>query len=260
MSRKFQVPFLLIGLLLLVGMGGRGRMGGVAELKPEIRLKLYNEAIEHYEKAKAFYEAGDPKRSLGELEKATRVVRAFPEAYDLGRKIYQELGRPEKAAREEEFFRQYEGDKGASLVRLREAVHRELEQRQRSAPPPDIPFLPALLVSGFLAGIFLFGMAFEYRRLTQSSGGKGASKSIYLEAFPEEGEEEMVASGFFKLCVLLLPAPLLFLLLLLLGFRHASELFPIFLFSWLVVDAAVYLIFFADLSDLGGFRRPGGAV
>ena len=66
-------------------------------------------------------------------------------------------------------------------------------------------------------------------------------------------------SWLFVLCALLLPAPLIFSLLLLIGVRHSSDLIPVFFFGWIPVDLALYFIFFADLSDLGGaMRRPGG--
>ena len=239
-------------------MAGRGGFGR-GELKPEIRLKLYNKAIRHFEKAKEFYETGQREAALREIAKATQVVRAFPEAYDLARKIHLELAHPKEASREEVLFQNYEGPKGASLYRLRDRLAQELELQKKFAPPPDVPFVPSLLVCGSLAAFLMGGMISEYRRLSQRPENRSGSRLLFLESFPDEEEAEVSAGWFFKLCALLLPGPSLFALLVLLGFRYYSDLFPVFLFSWVIVDGAVYFIFFADLSDLGGFRRPGAA-
>ena len=240
-------------------MMGRGAMGR-GELRPEIRLKLYNEAIRHYELAKALHAEGRIPEAFREIRKATKVVNAFPEAYDLARKIHLELGNEKEAGEEEALFRLYEGDKGASLYRLRDRVAQEIAYRKKLAPPPDIPLIPALALSGLLAGISVFGIVYEYRRFLGKPKGPSEVGRLFLEHFPDEEEKEMVPSFFFKGCALFLPAPFIFSLLVLLGLRNYSDLLPVFLFSFLIVDLAIYFIFFADLSDLGGLRRPGGAV
>ena len=259
MNRRL-LKFLVLGALpLLTGMIGLGG-GGQGELAPEIRLKLYDEAIRHYEKAKALHVEGRREEALHQIRKATKVVRAFPEAYDLAGRIYWELGNEKEARANENLFRLYEGDKGASLYRLRNRVIQEIAFRKKAAPPPDIQVIPAFLLSALLIGISIFGMTYEYRRLTQQPRKRPEEKQLFLESFPNEEEEEIVPSLFFKGCVLFLPAPSLFLLLVLLGFRNYSDLLPVFLFGFLIVDLAIYLIFFADLSDLGGLRRPRGVA
>lgn len=254
---KFAGLLLTGFLILFTGMIGGG--GGRGELRPEIRLKLYNEAIRHYEKAEALHVEGRREDALREIRKATKVVRAFPEAYDLAAKIYGELGNEKEARANEDLFKLYEGDKGASLYRLRDRVIEEIAFRKKAAPPPDIQVLPAFLLSALLIGIALFGMIYEVRRLTGQSRKPSEEKRLFVESFPDEEEREAAPSLFFKGCVLFLPAPFLFLLLVLVGLRHYSDLLPVFLFSFLIVDLAIYLIFFADLSGLGGFRsgRPG---
>lgn len=258
MSRSGRRIFLLLAFFLLTGMMGRGAMGR-GELKPEIRLKLYDEAILHYEKAKALQAEGRREEALQEIQKSTKLIRAFPEAYDLAGQIHLELGNQKEAEKNEALFRLYEGDKGASLYRLREGVAQEIDYRKRSAPPPDIPVIPAFLVSGLLIGISIFGMRSEYERLLGKPEKSSETERLFLERFPDEEGREIIPSLLFKAWALFLPAPFLFSFLVLLGLRNYSDLFPVFLFSFLVVDLAVYFIFFADLSDLGGFRRPGAA-
>ena len=249
---------LALGILgLFLGMGGQGGLGR-GELRPEIRLKLYDQAIAHYEKARTFHAAGQAGEALSSLRKATKIVTAFPEAYELARRIHGELGNQKEAQEAEKLFREYGGDRGASLFKLRERIVQDIELRRKSAPSPDVKPIPSFLLSGCLAGILLFGMIYEYRRLSRKPEENPEVKGIFLEKFPEE-EEELSPSWFFKLCVLLFPAPCLFSLLVFLGFRTYSDLAPVFFLSWAVVAVAIYLIFFADFSDVGGFRRPSGA-
>lgn len=257
MNRKFVGLFVTSTLLLLTGMTGRGFLGR-GELRPEIRLKLYNEAIHHYEKAKALHAEGRVEEALREIHKATKIVRAFPEAYELAQKIHLALGNEREAQGDEDLFRLYKGDKGASLYRLREGVIQEIAYRKKFAPPPDIPVIPALLLAGLLMGISIFGVIYEYRRLTRQPKERLDVERLFLEPFPSEEGREIRPSLFLKGCVLFLPAPFLFSLLVLLGLRNYSDLLPIFLFGFLITDLAIYFIFFADLSDLGGLRRPGG--
>ena len=259
MNRKFLGIFFASTLILLTGMIGRGG-AGQGELRSEIRLKLYDEAIRHYEKAKSFRAQGLPEEALREIRKATKVVGRFPEAYELARKIHLELGNEKEARASEDLFKLYEGDKGASLYRLRERVIQEIDFRKKVAPPPDFRVIPTLVLSALLIGISIFGMTYEYRRLTQEPKEGSETQRLCLEPFPGEEGEAIASSLFFKGCVLFLPAPSLFSLLVLLGFRNYSDLLPVFLFGFLIVDLAIYLIFFADLSDLGGLRRPGGAA
>lgn len=234
-------------------------MVGKGELKPELRAKLYNEAIRHYEEAEALYRSGQPEEALGELHKATKIVNAFPEAHDLAQKIYREQGKLKEAGEEEDLFRNFKGPEGASLYKLRDKVIDEIEVGKKSAPPPDIQPVSALLLSAVLAAILIFGMVLEYRRLTSGFGDEAAKNSLFLEPFPNEETGDRGSSWIFKSFALLLPGPFLFSLIVLLGLRNSSEVLPLLLFCWGVVDAVVYLIFFADLSDLRGFRRPGGA-
>ena len=258
MRLKLRFLFLFVLFGLFTGMGGRATSTR-GELRPEIRLKLYNEAIGHYEKAKSFHRAGRGEEALRELHRATKVVSAFPEAYDLAYQIYLELGKEREAEEQKGFYQHFGGKEGASLYRLREAVLKEIEYRKKSAPPPDIRPLPAFFFSGLSAGIFILGMIYEYRRAIQGSDRGSERQSIILEPFPSEETEEIHVSWLFKLCALLTPAPFLFSFLVALGFHNFSELWGPFLFSGIIVTVAVYLIFFADLSGLGGFRRPGPA-
>lgn len=256
---KFRLLFFLgmgVVLLAVIGAGISGR----GELRPEIRLKLYDQAIRHYEKAKALHEGGRPKEALRELGKATKTVSAFPEAYDLANKIHLELGNPKEAEEQEALFRQHGGDRGASLFGLRERIAEEIIVREKLAPPPDIDPLPSVLGASALAALFFFAMIYEYRRLTRRPDQHPETQRIFLDRFPSEEPEVIEPTGFFKLCALLLPAPCLFLLLIFFGLRHWANLLPILLFSGIIIDVAIYLIFFADLSDLGGLRRPGGGA
>ena len=260
MKPKFSGFFVAASLLvLLTGMAGRGALGR-GELRPEIRLKIYNEAIRYFEKAKALRAEGRFEEALREIRKATKVVSAFPEAYDLAQRIHLELGDEKKAQEEEGLFKFYGGDKGASLYRLRDRIMEEIAFRKKTAPPPDIHIIPTFLVSGLLMGISIFGMIYEYRRLTRRPRETPEVERLFLESFPSEEGREVTPSLFFKGCVLFLPAPFIFSLLAGLGLRNYSDLLPVFLFSFLIVDLAIYLIFFADLSDLGSLRRPGGAA
>lgn len=251
--------FFLVALIpFLVGMAGRN-LTGKGELKPELRLKLYNEAIGHFEKAKAHWTQGRAEEALKEIRKATAVVKAFPEAYQLARTIYLQTQQPQKVRREEELFRQYEGEQGASLYRLRDQVMQEIEVRRQFAPPPDFDAGPAFMLLGLAAAILIFGMIFERLATRGLWGRPDSQRSLILERFPEE-EEEAPVSWFFKVCGLLLPGPLIFLLLVGWGLRNYSEIVPVLLFGWILVDLAIHLIFFADLSGLGGLgsRRPPG--
>ena len=117
-------------------MAGGGQTSG-AQLKPELRLKIYNEAIRHFEKAKTLRAQGRTKDALHELHKATKVVRAFPEVYDLARQIYLEMENEEEADKQAELFKNYGGNEGVSLYRLREDVARVVRARKKMARPPD---------------------------------------------------------------------------------------------------------------------------
>ena len=261
MRRNWKFLLLLSAFLLLTGMGGGGQVPG-AQLKPEIRLKIYNESIRHYETAKALYEEGRKEDALQELRQATKIVRSFPEAYELSRKIYLELGRQREANEQEGFFEFYGGKQGASLLRLRSEMARVVKRRIKLAPPPDIQAKSAFQLSGVLAAVLILGMSYDVYRKNLSVKEKRESR-ILLDSFPsDEEEDEVRLSWLFKLCVLLFPAPLIFFLLLSLGVRYYSEFFPVFLFAWIIVDLAIYLIFFADFSDFGGggggFRGPRG--
>ena len=240
---------------MAAGMTGSGQFRK-AQLKAEIRLKFYNDAIAHYEKAKALFEQGDPRGALQELHKALRVISDFPEAYDLRRRIYLALGDSAKAREEEGLFRHYGGDKGASLYALREKVIQEIAEKKKHEPPPDLKPLPSYVLSGLVALACILGMIYEYRRLVSPSKDDRSVQKVFLEKFASDEENEVNASWFFKLCVLLLPGPFFFSLLVFLGLRHYSNLLPLFFFSWVVADVALYLIFFADLRNLGdGLRR-----
>ncbi len=117
--------------------------------------------------------------------------------------------------------------------------------------------VPSLIYSALFAGLTILAMIGEYWRITGGPEAKALHRSsLILEKFPEEEPEEVTPSFLFKFLVLILPAPLIFAFLVAIGFRSLKELLPIFLFAWAIMDLAVYLIFFADLSDLGGFRRP----
>ena len=256
--RSPRALFLFTAFFLLTGMAGAGRMSN-AQLKPEIRLKIYNEAIHHYEKAKALYREARAQEALGELQKAIHVIRAFPEAYDLARKIYLDLGNEREAEHQSALFKTYEGGKGASLFRLRDEVARVVRLRIKSAPPPDFEVKPAFFHSGLLAGILFLGMTYDWYRMKRKMKRSGDAPSLILGSFPGDEEKEARISWFFKLCLLLLPAPSIFSLLLFVGVRYYSDLVPVFLFYWVLADLAIYLIFFADFSGLGGaMRRPGG--
>lgn len=259
MSHRRPIFSLVLLAVLFGGMAGPPTSKS-AELKAEIRLKIYNEAIRHYEKAKSFYHEGRSEEALRELTKATQVVNAFPEAYDLARKIYQGLGRKGEAQEQETLYEKHGGGKGGSLYNLRNRVAEEIIVRQRLVPSPDISVGQALLFSGLSTGLFIFGMFFEYRRIKGKLGTQRASHSLILQPFhEEEGGGDVSFSWVFKLCLLFLPAPFLFLLLVALGVRHYADLVPVLLFGWALLDLALYLIYFADFSDLGQFRRPGGS-
>ena len=262
-----KTPSLFRALLLLslsfffLGWGGRGSnpfAGGRPELKPEIRLKIYSQAIEHYEKAEALYRAGRPAEALKELKNATRTFSEFPEAYDLARKIYLELGDEKRAKEEEELFLRYKGHQGASLYKLREKVREQVENRRRLAPPPDIAFLPSLLISMLLAAVSILGMIYEYRFKTRAFKDETGDNSIILEPFPSQTENQNFVPGpLFKLLTLFLPGPLLFSILLLLGFQSTTDVVPVLSLCWVAIDLITYLIFFADFSDVSGMRRSG---
>ncbi len=240
--------------------GGGGQMG--AQLKPELRLKIYNQAIGHYETAKALYEEGRKEEALRELQKAVKVIRAFPEAYELSRNIYLEMGNEKEAREQESLFEFYGGKKGASLYRLRQEVSRLAKRRIKLASPPDVDKKSATRVLGVFLGLLFLGMFYDVYRMRLEA--KEQKSQVILDSFPGDEYHEERVSWIFKLCALLLPAPVVLLLLLSLGVRYYSELLPIFVFSWLVADIAIYLIFFADFSDFGsggrgsGPRGPGG--
>ncbi|GEM_PF-2267388 len=244
-------------LLLATGMVGGGGRFGKSALRAEIRLKFYNEAIGHYEKAKALFEGGRPQEALQLVNRALRVISEFPEAYDLRRRIYLELGEPAKAGEEGKLFERYGGGK-ASLYKLRELVVLEIAEKKKHTPPPDIQPAAAYAISGGVALACILGMIYEYRRLT-ARPEDSLDQSVILERFPGDETAEVNATWLFKGCGLLLPAPFFFALLVFLGFRHYSNLLPLFLFSWVMAAVAVYLIFFADLRGLGeGLRRGRG--
>ena len=226
------------------GLSGRG------ELKAEIRLQIYNQAIGHFEKANEFYRSGDSNQALHEIHKAVQTFKAFPEAYQLASVIYESQGRRREAHEQQMLAQQ----SGVSLYALRDRVSAEIKVRQKFAPPPDFKPFPAFLFSLALGAAFLLGMVYEYFRLKSKSAGHASS--LILEPFPEE-EEEVMVSALFKTCTLLLPAPLIFAFLITLGLRQYNDVIPILIFAWIMVDLGIYLIFFADLSGLGGFR-PGG--
>lgn len=241
--------------------GGGGQIG--AQLKPELRLKIYNQAIGHYETAKALHEEGRKEEALEELQKAVKTIRAFPEAYELAHTIYVEMGDEKRAQEQEKLFEFYGGRKGASLYRLREEVSRLAKRRIKLAPPPDVDKKSAFRVLGVFMGILFLGMFYDLYRMWL--GAKDRKTKILLGNFPGDEFHEDRVSWIFKLCALLMPAPVILLLLLSLGVKYYSDILPIFTFSWLVADIAVYLIFFADFSDFGsggggGFRGrgPGG--
>ncbi len=246
-----------MALPLFLGMAGRGNLSQ-GELKPELRLKLYQEAIGHYEKAKALLEEGRTEDALHEIQKATRVVSAFPEAYALAQLVYSQTERPEKASEQLALFRQYGGE-AASLYRLRDQMTKEVEVRRQFAPPPDFKGFPALLFCGVISGLLVAGLFWERGWADRKSKGPAENHSLILEPFHEDEESEPV-SWRFKALVLLLPAPLILALLVGLGLRRYSDLIPILLFGWILIDLGIYLIFLADLSGLGGSRsqRPGG--
>ena len=152
MSRRPRILLLFFALLFLTGMAGAGGQAPGAQLKPEIRLRIYDEAIRHYEKAKAFYEEGRKEEALHELRQATKVVRAFPEAYELSRKIYLELGKQREVDEQEGFFEFYGGKQGASLLRLRSEMVRLVKRRIKLAPPPDIEAKTAFSCREFWPG------------------------------------------------------------------------------------------------------------
>ena len=241
-------------------MAGGNFIKGRGELKPEIRLRLYNEAIAHFESARAHFTAGRTEEALKEIRKATGVVRAFPEAYALAQAVYLQNHQPEKAREQDGFFRHYGGNEGVSLYRLRNRVAKEVALGQKFAPPPDFQVGTALGLSGVGAGVLVLGMLLERVLKGGKFQRKGPGRSLFLEPFPDEEEGEPV-SWFFKLCILLLPAPLIFTLLVSWGLRNYSEIVPILLFAWILTDLGLYLIFFADLSSLGGLRpgRRGGS-
>ncbi len=252
---------------LLTGMGGGGAQAPGAQLKPEIRLKIYNDAIRHYEKAQALYGEGKKEEALRELRKATNTVRAFPEAYALTAKIYLELGKQKEAEEQEGYFDFFGGNKGASLFKVRDETSRVVKRRIKIARAPDVQKKPAFKILGILTAILFLGMAYDIYR--KNLFHKERRAKILLESFPgdEEEEEEIKLTWLFKLCLLLIPAPLILFLLLSLGLRYYSDLVPVLLFGWIIIDLAIYLIFFADFSDFGGsgggrggggFRGPGG--
>ncbi len=236
-----------------------GNFRGRGELKPEIRLRLYNEAIAHFESARDHLAAGRSEEALKEIRKATGVVKAFPEAYALAQAVYLRNHQPEKAREQEGFFKHYGGNEGASLYHLRDRVAKEVELRKKFAPPPDFQAGPALGFSAMGAAALILGIFLERVLRRGKFQRKDPSRSLFLEPFHDEEEAEPV-SWLFKLCVLLLPVPLIFALLVSWGLRNYSEIVPILLFAWILTDLGLYLIFFADLSGLSGLRprRPSG--
>ena len=257
LPRKIYLLFAAGSLVLLTGMGIRGGLSEDTQLRPEVRLKIYNHAISHFEKARAHYEMGRRKEALKEIWKATREVSAFPEAYDLARTIYQELGDEKGRAKAEALYKQHSGDKGASLYKLRAKVADEIRLRRKFAPPPDFNPVQAYVVSAVAAFILILGMVYEYHRLSQVTPPSPQSGSIFLAPFPSDRETEVsLDTWFMKFCVLALPAPFIFSLMVLLGFRYYSDILAPFFLMFLVTDVVLYLVFFADLTDLGVFRRP----
>lgn len=253
-----SAAFIAGAFLLIAGMIGSGQFKKSA-LKAEIRLKLYNEAIDYYEKARALWAEGQADKALEALRKAVRVVSDFPEAYDLRRQIYLALGDKARAKEEEALFRAYGGERGISLYRLREKTLQEVEYRKKHSPPPDIQPSVAYALSTGVALACILGMIYEYRRLTRPGKEDLLVQKVILEKFPSDEEVDMNASWFFKGCALLLPAPFFFSLLVFLGLHHYSNLLPVFFFSWTLSALAVYLIFFADLRSLGdGLRGRKG--
>lgn len=256
MKRKLLFLSLLFTYGLLLGMAGPRSRG---ELRPELRLKIYNEAVRYYEKAEALHRAGEREKALAQLRKGTRVVAAFPEAYALAERIYSELGDRVKAREQEGLYARYNGRKGSSLYELRDAVAREVRRREQALGPPDFRPRDLFVVSAAAAAILIFGMIFEYRRLLRPPEDEGRKIGIILEKFPGEEEPELTPSWLFKLCVLFLPAPFIASLLAGMGLRYWSDFGGPFLLSWVVVAGVVYTVFFADLSGFSGFRRPGAA-
>jgi len=251
--RKNSLNLSILGLALLsMGMGG-GFLSGKGELKGEIRLQIYTEAIGHYELAQSLYASGDLERALKEIQKATRTAQAFPEAYDLAESIYRKLGKFQAAEEQARLFKKYGGLEGASLYSLRDRLAEEIRVRQKHIPP-DIPLFPSIFFSGILAVVLILGMAAEYGRLAGELRWQNRQNSIILDPFPEEEEVDLSFSWLFRTCLFLLPGPVLFALLVLSGLRHFSEVMPILIFGWAMIDLGIYLVFFADLSGLSGFR------
>lgn len=258
MIKIFKLFSILSAAFLLSGFGRPG-FGSSGELRADLRLKIYNEAIAHYEKAKSLDGAGKTKEAIAEIGKATKVFRNFPEAYELARMLYLKRGLLEKAREQESLFLYYGGNKGASLYELRDKLAREWVLQEASLPPPDLELFPSFFFSGLVAILLILGLFLEYRRFTFETG-EAQQASIFLESFPNDEEREAVSSWLFKLGVLCLPAPFLFSFLVFLGVRRFADLIPLFLFSWVIVAVGIYLIFFADLSDLNRLRRPGGGM
>ena len=250
--RSEKKLWLILGLTFLcLGMAGRtSGFSGKGELKAEIRLKIYNQAIGHFEEAQEFYRSGDSNQALHEIHKAVKTFKAFPEAYQLASIIYESEGRHREAHEQQMLAQQ----SGISLYALRDRVTEEMKVRQKFSPPPDFKPFPAFLFSLTLGVVLLLGMVYEHFRLRSKSADRPSS--LILEPFPDE-EEEIEVSALFKTCALLLPAPFIFAFLIILGLRQYNDVIPILIFSWIMVDFGIYLIFFADLSGLGGFR-PGG--
>ena len=244
---------------LSLGMAGSRGWMSKGELKAEIRLKLYHEAIDHLEKAKTLHVQGEPQKALEEIHRATKVVSAFPDAYDLARKIYLEWGKVKEARDQEMLFQNYGGANGVSLYRLRDQLIEDIRVREEFAAPPDFRTFPAFLVSAVSIGFLVLVMVFEHARFTGKLGrGTNVStSSLILEPFPDEEEPDLSYSWVFKTCLFLLPGPILFALLVLGGLRHYSDVIPILLFGWIPLVLGIYLIFFADLSGLSSFRPRG---
>lgn len=255
-----RIRFLLFLVPFLLGLAGRP-LQEQGELDIELRLKLYNRAIARFEKAKALHAIGRKTEALEEIQRATKIVAAFPEAYDLARRIYLERGDPAQAAEEENTFRYYEGDKGASLYRLRTKVMETVGRRRKATPPPEIDPVPTYVASGFAALLLLLGMIYDHRRFRRELRETDRVRKLVLEPFPDDDFLTRPGpSGFFRFCALLLPGPFLFSLLVLWGVRHYLTLLPLFLFGLTVIDITLYVVFFMESSDSGGFRRPGGAA
>jgi hypothetical protein len=101
-------------------------------------------------------------------------------------------------------------------------------------------------------------MVYEYQKRTKNFRDEIGDNSIILEPFPSEAEKLDFSPGLlYKLLALFLPGPLIFSLLIMIGVRHAADIGPVLLVCWVAVDLLVYLIFFADFSDMGGMRRTG---